>query len=578
MFKTFKNFFAFCNGENRGRFYRSLVLGVVEALFSALKLPAIGLCVMAMLDGNITSATVWGSAGIMLVSILGQAFCKYFSTMQQTRGGYMTCADKRIEIAEHMRYMPMGYFNANSLGQIASVATNTMQNLESIATRVVMMVTKGLMTTGVITLMILLFDVRVGLVSVVGLCAFALANHLLQNAGARLSAKKVDADSTQVEKVLEYIQGIAEVKAYRLIGKMAKQCNLAIDESVKINTDMEMAFIPWLTLQGFVADLTGVAVAICSLYLYCSGAMTLLYCIMMLICSFLMMEGLKSAGSYSALLRTVDISVAKAQEILDTPTMDIDGRDISPENHALKAENISFAYGDKKVIDDISLTIPEKTVTAIVGPSGGGKTTLCHLLSRFWDVDKGTVTLGGVGIRDYDMDSLMRNFSFVFQNVTLFKDTVANNIRFGQPEAPMDAVIAAAKKARCHDFVMALPNGYETVIGEGGGTISGGERQRLSIARAMMKDSPIIILDEATANIDPENERELMDAITELTREKTVIMIAHRLKTVRHADQILVIDRGRIVQRGTHESLMAEGGLYRRFVTDREQAVGWKLA
>ena len=209
--------------------------------------------------------------------------------------------------------------------------------------------------------------------------------------------------------------------------------------------------------------------------------------------------------------------------------------------------------------------------------SGGGKTALCHLLSRFWDVDSGRVTLGGHDVRDYDMDSLMRNFSFVFQNVYLFHDTIANNIRFGQPDAPMEQVIAAAKKARCDDFIRKLPQGYETVIGEAGGTLSGGERQRLSIARAMMKDAPIVILDEATANVDPENEEALMEAIGALTREKTVIMIAHRLKTVRHADQILVVDRGRIVQRGTHEALMEQDGIYRQFIRGRQQAVGWKL-
>ena len=234
-------------------------------------------------------------------------------------------------------------------------------------------------------------------------------------------------------------------------------------------------------------------------------------------------------------------------------------------------------YGEKPIINGITLDIPERTTTAIVGPSGGGKTTLCHLLFRFWDVEGGRVTLGGHDVREYSMDSLMRNFSFVFQSVYLFHDTIANNIRFGQPDAPMEKVIAAAKKARCHDFIMKLPHGYDTVVGEAGGSLSGGERQRLSIARAMMKDAPIIILDEATANVDPENEKELMDAVRALTCEKTVIMIAHRLKTVRHADQILVIDKGRIVQRGTHDELLAQDGIYRRFISGREQAVGWKL-
>ena len=316
---------------------------------------------------------------------------------------------------------------------------------------------------------------------------------------------------------------------------------------------------------------------ILSLMLYTNGQMERMNCVMLCICSFLLTEGLEQAGTQSSLLRVVDTCVNQAAAILDLPAMDISGAELTPENRDLRTENIRFSYGKKSIINGITLDIPERTTTAIVGPSGSGKTTLCHLLSRFWDVDAGRVTLGGHDVREYDMDSLMQNFSFVFQNVYLFHDTIANNIRFGQPDAPMEKVVEAAKKARCHDFIRKLPQGYETVIGEAGGTLSGGERQRLSIARAMMKDAPIIILDEATANVDPENEKELMEAVRELTQEKTVIMIAHRLKTVRHADQILVVDKGRIVQRGTHDELMSQGGMYRNFIREREQAVGWKL-
>ena len=279
----------------------------------------------------------------------------------------------------------------------------------------------------------------------------------------------------------------------------------------------------------------------------------------------------------SALLRVVDVSVTRAQEILDTPQMDITGEMITPENRDLAAENVEFSYEKRKVIDGISAQIPEKTTTAIVGPSGGGKTTLVNLLARFWDVDAGTVTLGGRNVKEYDMDSLMENFSFVFQNVYLFHDTIANNIRFGQPDAPMEKVVEAAKKACCHEFIEALPEGYNTVIGEGGASLSGGEKQRISIARAMMKDAPVIFLDEATANVDPENENDLMKAIQALTKEKTVIMIAHRLKTVEHADQILVVDHGKIVQQGAHENLMKEEGIYRNFISERREAASWKV-
>ena len=281
---------------------------------------------------------------------------------------------------------------------------------------------------------------------------------------------------------------------------------------------------------------------------------------------------------YTDDLAKVGTIIGQVTDILTAPELSRPETDVqTPQGSTVELHGVHFGYGDTEVLHGIDLIFREGTVNALVGPSGSGKTTLCHLLSRFWDVDGGRVTLGGRDVREYDMDSLMQNFSFVFQNVYLFHDTVANNIRFGRPDAPMEKVIEAAKKARCHDFIMKLPQGYETVIGEAGGSLSGGERQRLSIALAMMKDAPIIILDEATANVDPENEKKLMDAISELTHEKTVIMIAHRLKTVRSADQIIVVDKGRIVQRGTHKELMQADGIYRSFVTGREKAVGWKL-
>ena len=577
MLEILKRFFRFCDERERREFYLSIVLGVAAALFSALKIPAIGVMLRAILEGAVTARAILMSLAIMLVSVVGASLLKYRATALQTDGGYRTTANKRVQIAEHLRYLPMGYFNENSLGAITSVTTNTMDNLSGVSTRVVMLVTEGLFSTAVMTLAVFLFDARVGLLIAAGLIVYALVNRALQKRSEQTTSRKLSGDTAVVERVLEFIKGIAEVKAYSLAGKYNRALDAAIDENAAANTDMEVKLLPLMLAQNAVAKLIDVGVAALSLALYAGGHMELLSCGMLLICSFLFTEGLEQAGTQSSLLRVVDSCAGQASAILNLPAMDISGAEIEPERCDLHAEDVRFSYGEKPVINGVTLDIPERTTTAIVGPSGGGKTTLCHLLSRFWDVDGGCVTLGGRDVREYDMDSLMRNFSFVFQNVYLFHDTVANNIRFGQPDAPMEQVVAAAKRARCHDFIMKLPKGYDTVIGEGGGSLSGGERQRLSIARAMMKDAPIIILDEATANVDPENEQELMQAISALTHEKTVVMIAHRLKTVRHADQILVVDRGRIVQRGTHDELMAQEGLYRRFITGREQAVSWKL-
>ena len=577
MLKVIRKFFAFCGEENRRKFITSIRLNVIQALFEALKIPAIAVMIRALMNGTVDTKDILLSLGIMLISITGSGLLKSKAVMLQTEGGYDTCAKKRVEIAEHLRYLPMGYFNANSLGQITSITTNIMESLENIATRVVMLVCDGLLTTSLIVVMLFFFDWRIACVLLCGFSLFLFANSRLRIASEKVSGKKIRADERLVEKVLEYLQGMTEVKAYRLTGVKSKELNEAISENSKINIDMEMTLVPRIALQSFIAKLTGVAMVAFSCAFYCAGSMDALNAVVMVISAFIIYTSLETAGQYSSLLRVVDMSVDRAQEILNTPQMDISGENITPAVRDITAQDIAFSYEKRKIIDGISLHIPEKTTTAIVGPSGGGKTTLVNLLARFWDVDGGTVMLSDRNVKDYDMDSLMANFSFVFQSVYLFHDTIANNIRFGQPGAPMEDVIAAAKKACCHDFISSLPHGYDTVVGEGGASLSGGEKQRISIARAMMKNAPVIFLDEATANVDPENENELMHAIQALTAEKTVIMIAHRLKTVERADQIIVVDHGKIVQHGTHTELMEQDGIYRNFIGERREAASWKV-
>ena len=587
MFETLIKFFKFCDTENRRKFYGSIIVGIFNSLFMALRIGAVAVMLGGLIDTAVygktfETKTIWLSLAIMGVSMLGGIFTKKTTTMWQCEGGYRTCCNKRIEIAEHLRYLPMGYFNKNSLGEITSVTTNTMELVGDVATRAVMMVMQGLLDSALIIVMIFFFDWRIALIGLAGFLIFQGVNVFMRLSVRKISKEKLDADTQQVSVILEYIQGIAEVKAYNLSGNQNQKIRKAIDRAIKACIGMEMRCIPIVAVQSLVAKLSGVAMMLASLSFYLGGTMELANCATMLVCSFMLFTAMEAGGNYSALLRIIDIGVTKASAILALPTMDIEGNQSGvPEAlewpNTIEATNIDFAYDQRKIIDDISLKIPANTTTAIVGPSGGGKTTFCHLLARFWDVDKGEVTLGGTNVRDYSMDNLMKNFSFVFQNVYLFHDTIANNIRFGEPDAPMEKVIAAAKKACCHDFISALPQGYDTVIGEGGASLSGGEKQRISIARAIMKDSPIIILDEATANVDPENERDLMEAIHELTKEKTVIMIAHRLKTVRNADQIVVIDKGRIVEQGKHDELVKLGGIYTRFIDSRKQAVSWKL-
>lgn len=578
MIEILLKFIRFSGKENGDKFKLSIVLGVIEALAAAMKIPAIMYILIGLLNKEPMEKYIYGSLLIMVISISIGVFCKKYSTVLQTKGGYNASAFTRIKIAKHLRYLPMGYFNSNSIGEISSVTTNTMEILGDVAARVVMLTTQGILETSMIILMLLIFDLRIGLVALIGIVVFFIINSMMQRVSKKDSEEKIECDIELINQIMEYLQGISEVKSYNLFGKQSKKLNDANRACEKINTKMEMLFVPYHFLQNITTKITASIIVLLCAYFYINDTMELVYCIGMTISAFMLYLSLECAGTYSSLLHVVSICVDKAEAILKLDTMDIDGEEIEPLNHDIELNHVSFSYDKRKIIDDISLFIPEKTTTAIVGPSGGGKSTLCNLIARFWDVDEGSVTLGGVNVKDYSMNALMSNFSFVFQNVYLFQDTIENNIKFGSQEASHEEVIEAAKRACCHEFISKLPDGYNTVIGEGGASLSGGEKQRISIARAIMKDAPIVILDEATANVDPENEKDLMDAIEALTKEKTIIMIAHRLKTVRHADQIIVVDKGRIVQRGNHDQLMKEDGIYKRFVDARKQAVNWKLS
>ncbi len=578
MLSMVKKFFDFCNEKNRNKFYKSVVLGVIDAMFAAMKIPAAFVAIKAILENNLTNTTILAVIGLMLVSTLGKMFINRFAYMLQTEGGYDTCAMKRIEIGEHLRYLPMGYFNDTSLGHITSVTTNTMEQVGDIATRAIMLVLQGGLTTIVIALFMFAFDWRIGLISVAGIGIFFLVNKWTNISVARVADEKLSADREMVGVILEYIQGIAEIRNYNIISQNQSRVQNSIERKRKADIAAEIAAIPAVGVQNLICKLIGVVIAGASVYFYLTGSMELVYTIVMLLSSFMIFESLDTCGIYTALLKVIGKGVDLANEILNIEQMDIDGADIKPANRDIHLEHVGFAYENRKIIDDVTLDIKENTTTAIVGPSGGGKTTITSLIARFWDVQEGKVTLGGRDVKDYSFDSLMENFSFVFQRVYLFEDTIANNIRFGKPDATMDEVIEAAKKAACHEFIMGLPDKYETVVGEGGATLSGGEKQRIAIARAIMKDAPIIILDEATANVDPENEKELTQAIENLTKQKTIIMIAHRLKTVRNADQIIVVDKGKIVQKGKHDELIRQEGIYKNFIMGRKQAVSWKLA
>ena len=551
---------------------------LLRSIFEALQFVALLVVLRALVEQNMTGPTAWTALGIMAISVAGAALCWYLAHNSEGHANYRMCGEKRIHIGERMKYMPMGYFNAQSLGSLTAAATSTMADLESMSFAVIARTVVGMIRTTIFSLAIMCFDWRIGLVFFVGMLLFLWVNSRLLKKSRELSPGRLAAQTKLVDAVLEYIQGMSVVRAFHGDKAANQTLNNTIKETENQNFKLERKRIPYNVLEQIVLRVTSVLAILLSIWLFLQGNMSLFTCLMMVVSAFLVYSELESAGEMFFMLPMIDASIDRVEEIDRAPRMDEGGSVQVPKSHDISFDHVDFSYGDRKIIDDVSFTIPEGTTTAIVGPSGSGKTTLTSLMARFWDVNKGSVKLGGIDVKDYSLDSLMSNFSMVFQNVYLFNDSIENNIKFGKPAASHEEVVAAAKAARCHDFIMALPDGYDTVIGEGGATISGGERQRLSIARAMLKDAPIVILDEATANVDPENEAELQAAIEALTGGKTIIMIAHRLKTVRHANQILVVDHGRIVQHGTHDQLIQQKGIYADFILNRKAAIDWKIS
>ena len=564
MINVFKKIWSFSIKE-KGNLQKSIVIGFLNAIFNSLLVTALYVVLKAIVENSVSTNTEWTAFIIMAVSIVGKIVTQYFSQLQRTHAGYFMVADKRINIGEKLKSVPMGYFNQNSLGQITAIETTILNDVESAVPVVLVTTLGGFLNSLVFALFMLVFDWRMGAVTLLGIVVFLLVTSAMEKKSREGVPARQEAQAILVEAVLETIQGMSVVKAFDLDNNLDKKVDRAIEESFKKNEKLEKAMTPYVAVQQLVLYVFGVALMFCAIMFYLNGSMELTKSLIMVVCSFMVYEQLKVAGSCVANMRIAEHSIDKANKIDDVPTMDEGGKDIVPTSTEIKFKNVDFAYEKKKILDNVSFTIPEKKMTAIVGPSGSGKTTLCSMIPRFWDVDAGSVSIGGVNVKDYTLNSLMKNVSMVFQNVYLFADTIENNIKFGKADATHEGVVEAAKRACCHEFIMALPDGYNTKIGEGGASLSGGEKQRISIARALIKDAGIVIFDEATANVDPENEDRLQNAIEELTKDKTVIMIAHRLKTVRNAEKILVLSDGKIAQEGKHDELIKEAGYLCRF-------------
>ena len=588
MFRTIKRIIEWC-----GDFKSSLFIGFIFSFFSSWAVAApvayagyvIGKMIESIKNENIVDQTLAVKSLVIISLMVAARFLfDYLKARCHEKIGYELVARERLKIGEALKRVSLGYFQTNDTGAILNAITTGLATLENMGIRMVDGFIGGYLNFICILLFLFIIIPECALIAVGGVFLSFVFLVMISRHSAANTKVLNDENEHLTRASLEYTRGLPIVKSFGMGGASVRDFTKACASAKKIALKIEWGFIPYNCLHIFVLKAASVWMILAVMYAGISGRLELS---MVLIVSFLSMSVFNSVepiADSAHVLSVINNAFDKMEMFSDTNLLDAEGKDIKPDRFDIEFSHVDFSYynalstEDRQVFKDVSFTVPQGSTTAIVGPSGSGKSTICNLIARFYDVTTGSITLGGVDVKTYSLDSLLTNISMVFQNVYLFNDTIRANICFGRDNVSEDEMIEAAKKARCHEFIMELPDGYDTVIGEGGGTLSGGQKQRISIARAILKDSPVIILDESTASIDPENEHLIQGALTELSKGKTVIIIAHRLATIEAADQIIVIDDGRIVEKGRHRELLDLGGRYAGFVKIRQQAENWHIA
>ena len=582
MFKTVKRIIDWC-GECKGRLYAGFVMTFFSHIFAAMPLAlaayTVGLLIDAQAGGPaFDTAWIWKCIVIQVILVFFRFLFDYFRARLQEPIGYQLTARDRLAIGDALKRVSLGYFQSVSTGNILNSITTGLSTLEGMGIRMIDNFVGGYLNFLVIFLALAVCSPVTALIALAA-AAVSFGCMLIISHSSRVNAPvEAEANREMTGAVLEYARGLAVVKSFGKSGAAMQSVTDAVKKSKRIHLKIEWGYLPGNALHLLALKCGSVALALAAALECLHGQTTFSMALMFIFFSFSIFASLEPISDSAHTLGVIDDAMDQLGALRGENLIDADGKDIRLSHYDITFDHVDFGYDSRQVLQDVSFSIPEKTSTAIVGPSGSGKTTICSLLARFYDPQRGAIRVGGHDLREFTCDSLLCNISMVFQNVYLFHDTIRANILFGKPDATEEEMIKAAKKARCHDFIMALPDGYDTVVGEGGGTLSGGEKQRISIARAILKNAPIIILDEATASIGPENEHLIQQAISELTRGKTIITIAHRLATIQNADQILVVADGRIAEHGTHAELVQQDGLYRRFTAIREQAEGWRIA
>ena len=561
-------------GKYKTRIRASYITAFFKGIMMKVPLILCFLCISYFMKGQMdkTKCVYFGIA--VLASVILEAVFEHISNVLQSATGYMVFADMRLKLGDHLRKLPMGYFTEGNIGKISSVLATDMVFIEENCMGVLSELVTFLISQGLMVVMMFVMDYRMGILSLMVVIAFIIVGNLMLRTNMEHSHLKQEAAESLTEEVLDFAEGMGIIKSYNLLGDRSKKLTDEFARSCKESIAYEMDYTPWSRALYLTFGIGTAAVLAMSALLYTTGTISAEYMVGMALFLFDLFVAIKSYYGQMARLTVTSASLDRIEEVFDAEELNDEGKKdlVSAASSAneIEYDNVGFAYAEKDVLSNVSFEIKQGEMTALVGPSGGGKSTIASLLARFWDVKSGRILVRGEDIRNVSLGSLMDQISMVFQRVYLFQDTVYNNIAIGRPDATREEVEAAAKKARCYDFIMQLPEGFDTVIGEGGASLSGGEQQRISIARCILKDSPIVILDEATASVDADNERAIQEAISELCKDKTLLVIAHRLRTIRDADQILVISDGQIKEHGNHAELMAQNGTYAHMVALQE--------
>lgn len=566
------------SGPYKNRIKIAFIFSFLKSLLAKAPIMLAFLALAAFYENTITEELCLWYGIAMVACVLLQVVFHHIADRLQSAAGFMVFSDMRMELGAHLRRMPMGYFTEGNIGKISSVLSTDMVFIEENCMTVLADMMSYIFAEAIMLVFLFFFNIWIGLAGLAILLVILLVAKGMKKEAVIDSYTRQEQSENLTEAVLDFTEGISIIKTYNLLGEKSKELSENFLQSCETNLRFEENHAPWQRWLNMVYGLGAATIIAVAMFLNSQALLDVTFLVGIMLFVFDLFGPLKALYGQATRLTVMNSCMDRIEEVFHEKELPDDGADRIPEKSKtpeVQFKDVRFAYGDKEVLHNISFDLKRNQMIALVGPSGGGKSTIANLLTRFWDVQSGQVMIRGKDVRNVKLNDLMNHISMVFQRVYLFQDTIYNNISMGRPDATREEVMEAAKKARCYDFIMALPDGFETMVGEGGETLSGGEKQRISIARCILKDAPIVILDEATASVDADNESYIQEAINELCRGKTLLVIAHRLNTIRGADQILVIANGKIAQSGTHEELIQAGGIYKDFVTVRENSRGW---